>query len=311
MNKHVYRKHSALLLASLALLLLQACTAVNTFPTTARAGDTVAVMAGGSEQARKDTVDVRLTDSNNIEWNLQDLGLVRSLFNLRAAGTAYGSHYSSWLDMEYSWLKGHEPVQTVLVLDIPPAIATGPATLSVNLNADDDSSGISQPFTMTMDIVAGNGNSESFYRQNFDSSQKMVDFQDLEPAPYAKISFGNGATGSGSQVLGAVSMVVDFNQDAVNGDDLNVYVPESNVRGSAISTGKFGGHQRMVSWRRVGSQLHIDVIAPTGIEGRYLQVYIVHPRGVTANPGFSLTSINTYDVDGNPILFEPTLSYIP
>lgn len=295
----------------LAAVLFQGCTGVNTFPTVARTGDTVSVMVGGSETARKGTVEVSLTDQNEVVWDLQTLGLVRSVFNLRAAGTAHGAHYSSWLDTEFSWLKGHEPVQTVLVIDVPDGAATGPATLRVNLNAVDDSSGINQPVTISMDIIAGTGSGDQFLRQNFNTVPQSVRFQDLEPAPYAKVSFGDGSSATGSQVLAAASLVLDFDEATVNGDDLNVYVSESTVRGSFSQTGAFGDTQRMVYWRQDGANLFIDIIAPQGIEGRYLQVYVVHPRGLTGDPGLSLMSSTSYDIDGNTISFEPSFGYFP
>lgn len=268
-------------------------------------------MVGGSENARKDTIAVSLTDSNSVQWDIQALGRVRSVFNLRAAGTAHGTHYSPWLDAEISWLKGHEPVQTVLVIDIPDGAATGPATLSVNLNAIDDSSGIFQPVTISMDIIAGTSTADQFLRQNFNGVPQAVSFQDLEPAPYAKISFGDGSTATGSQVLGAATLVLDFDETIVNGDDLNVYVAESTVRGSFNQTGAFGSTQRMVYWRQDGTNLFIDIIAPQGIEGRYLQVYIVHPHGLSGDPGMTLLSSISYDIDGNTISFAPSFGYFP
>ena len=298
-------------LVLIAVVLFQGCTGVNTFPTVARTGDTVSVMVGGSETARKETVAVSLTDNNGVAWDLQTLGLVRSVFNLRAAGTAHGAHYSSWLNTEISWIKGHEPVQTVLVIDVPDGAATGPATLSVNLNAGDDSSGIFQPFTITMDIIDGIGTSDQLLRQNFNGIPQAVGFEDLEAAPYAKLSFGDGSTTMGSQVLGAASLVLDFDETVVNGDDLNVYVSESSVRGTAGQTGAFGATQRMVYWRQDGANLFIDIIAPQGIEGRYLQVYVVHPRGLPGDPGLSLVSSTSYDIDGNTIIFAPSFGYSP
>ena len=79
--------------------------------------------------------------------------------------------------------------------------------------------------------------------------------------------------------------MIDFYDTVVNGGDLNVYVSESTVKGTqSDQTGPFGDKQRMVYWRQSGSQLFIDVIAPQGIEGRYLQMYVLHPRGLTGDP---------------------------
>lgn len=291
------------------------CAGVNTFPTIARPGDTVSVMIGGSEHARTNTVDAILTDSNGVDWDLQALGKVRSVFNLRPDGRAHGLHYSPWLDTENAWLRGHEPVQTVMVFDLPGA-ALGPATLHVTPNVSDDASGVPPDFFMSMtlvDVPGTTGSSDSLLRQIFASAPQPAVLADLEPAPHAKISFGDGSTSAGSQVLYAASLVVDFDETVVNGDDINVYSPETTVRGSFSNpgSGPFGQGQHMVLSRHNGTQLLIDIVAPQGIEGRYLQLYVVHPRGLGASPAMNMMSSTAYDENGNTITFTPTFTYFP
>lgn len=283
---------------------LPACTSVNSFPTIARAGDTVSVMVGGSEKARKETIDVSLTDASSVVWDLKALGLVRSVFNLRADGLAYGTHYSPYLDSYISWYAGHEPVQTVLMADLPATAAPGPATLTVTPHVNDNSSGVAEPFTVNLEIIAGLGESDQFSRHS-GSSSAPVDFARLEPAPHAKINFGSGAT------IGAVSLTIGFDGAVLNGNDINVYVPESAVRGSFVSTGAFGATQRMVYWHQNGQQLYVDVVAPQGIKTEYLKVYIVHPKNLGGPANFSIISSNTYDVSGNVISAVPVLEYVP
>jgi len=289
----------------LALVALSGCTSVNTFPGIARAGDTVSVMVGGTEKARKETIDVTLEDSIGQTWDLKALGLVRSVFNLRTDGRAHGLHYSPYLESYISWANGHEPVQTVLVTDLPPAVAPGQATLTVNTHVNDNSSGISNPFTVALEIIAGTGTSEQFQRRGIVGNQP-VDFSALEPAPHAKISFG-----SGGPIIGAASLVIGFNQLVLNPDDINVYVPESTVRGSFSYPGAFGATQRMVYWRQSEGQIYVDVVAPQGIDSRYLQMFLVHPRGLGGQPDFSVVSATLYDVDGYAIVNTPSLQYFP
>lgn len=287
-----------LLLTALA----SGCTAVNTFPQAARAGDTVSVMIGGSEQARKETISAVLTDSAGGQYDLQALGLVRSVFNLRADGRAHGMHYSDYLSSYISWSYGHEPVQTVLVADLPPALATGMATLSVGLNVTDNSSG-ANPANIRLEILPGTGSPDGFSRKSSGGGSTPADLQALEPAPNAKITFASGA------VIGAASLVIDVDQAVVNPDDLNVYVPESIVRGSFASPGAFGDKQRMVYWRQDGDRLYIDIIAPQGIDGRYLQVFVVHPRGLSGLPGFTILSAAVYDINGQSLAVTPQMVY--
>lgn len=291
-------------IVSLLAALAGGCTAVNTFPVAARSGDTVAVMIGGSEQARKETVGAVLTDAAGGQYDLQALGLVRSVFNLRADGRAHGMHYSDYLDTFVSWSYGHEPVQTVLVADLPAGLSPGDAALSVNMNVTDNSSGIGDPKSIRLEILPGSGASNNFARKS-PTGPVIADLQALEPAPHAKLTFGTGT------VIGAASLVVDVDQSVVNPDDLNVYVPESTVRGASGSPGAFGDKQRMVYWRQDGDRLYIDILAPQGIDSRYLQAFVMHPRGLAGSPGFTLVSAAIYDINGQTLSLQPALTYSP
>jgi hypothetical protein len=284
-----------------ASAVLPACTSLNTFPTIVRPGGTVSVMVGGSELARKTTVSVMLTDANGQTWDLRSLGLVRSVFNLRADGTAHGMHYSGYSGLFTPWFQGHEPLQTVLVTDIPANVALGQAYLTISLNAADNSSGIADPFQVNLSVIKGTGASDEFFRQNPFGPREPVDFEQLERAPQVKISFAAGT------VIGAASLVLSFDNAVLNGDDINVYSPESTVRGDYSSPGAFGKTQRMVYWRQDGQNLYLDVIAPQGVDGRYLQLFVVYPRGLASSPNFTLTGATVYDVNGSVIATQPNL----
>ncbi|MCW9014346.1 MAG: hypothetical protein OQL06_11230 [Gammaproteobacteria bacterium] len=291
-------------LGVMLIMILQGCAGVNTFPTVARAGDTVSAMIGGSENARKETTLVTLTDINETEWDLQALGLVRSVFNLRADGRAEGTHYSRYIDSYFSWFNGHEPVQTVLVVDIPANVPAGSAYLTVDPAKNDDSSGIAAPYKINLEIIPGVGVDDSFWRKSL-TLDLALDFTKLEPAPHAKISFG---IDDGIEI-GAASLVIDFDQTVLNPDDINIYVPESTVRGSVSNTGAFGKTQRMVYWRQNGDQLFIDVVAPQGVDHTYLKIYVLHPRGLSSSPNLTLLSSTIYDVNGSEIVLTPIMEY--
>lgn len=294
------------MLALCAWTLLSGCTGVNTFPNIARPGDTISVMIGGSAQARKANVSAILTASNGQLFDLQALGKVRSVFNLRADGRAVGQHYSPYLDNYISWFYGHESLQTVMVADLPATVAVGQATLAVAFNGvNDNSSGIASPFKVKLEIVAGTGSSEQYLTRTT-SGNLPVDFSRLETAPYAQVNFGTGTT-----LIGAASLVIDFNATVVNANDLNVYVPESTVRGDILNTGAFGATQRMVYWHQDGSKLFVDIVAPQGVNPRFLQLVVVHPAGLIGSPAFSILSALVYGTDGKAIAVTPTLTYSP
>ena len=105
-----------------------------------------------------------------------------------------------------------------------------------------------------------------FYARALSSGLQPADLPALEPAPYAKLTFPADAT------IGAADLVIDVDQSAVNLDDLDIYVPESTVRGSFVDPGTFGDKQRMVYWHHDANRLYITIVAPQGINGRFSNV---------------------------------------
>lgn len=287
----------------IVILLLQGCAAVNTFPTIARSGDTVSLMIGGSDNARKNTVSVNLTDANNNTWDLQALGLVRSVFSVRPDGRSEGLHHSSFLDLVTPWSFGHEPLQTVLVVDLPDGISPGVAVVNVSTNTTDNSSGFGQLLSINLEIIPGVGSSDNFLFKHTLNGDTPTDFSRVEPLPNAKITFVPGT------IIAAASFVIDFDETVLPPSDITLYVPQATVRDSA--SGTFDKTQRMVHWRQDGQQLYVDVIAPQGIDTNYLNVYILHPRGLAGSPAFNLLNVEVYDVNGISLSLLPDLQYFP
>lgn len=294
------------LLPLFGVLLLTGCTAVNTFPMIARSGNTVSIMVGGSAKAQKENLGVVLTDASGNVFDLQAMGLVRSVFNLRPDGRAVGLHYVEYLSSNRSWLAGHEPLQTVLVTDLPSTASPGVATLTFTwLGVNDNSSDGGNPFDVSLEILPGSGAPDPFLR-NDALGTRAANLGQLETAPNAKVEFGTGTT-----AIGATSLVINFDGATVNPNDLNLYVPESTVRGSYANPGSFGKTQRMVYWRQDGQNLYVDIIAPQGIASNYLQFYVVHPPALAGSPAFNIVSAQVYGIDGNPIDVTPVLTYSP
>lgn len=287
--------------------ILSGCTSVNTFPTIARPGDTVTLLIGGSEKAKINNVSAIFTDAGGHAWDLQALGLVRSVFDLRSDGRAYDLHYGSNSDKQFSWYYGHEPLQTVLVTDVPLGAAPGIGSLLIAYNnINDNSGGAGNTFSMNLEIIPGNGSPSLFTYRHPIMGDQPVNFSKLEPAPHAKVTF-SGTINGNPIIIGAVSLVIGFDATVVNPKDINLYVPESTVR----TTPAFGKTQRMVYWHQDGLKLYVDIIAPQGIENRYLQFFVLHPRGLAVSPAFNILSAKVYGTDGNAIAMTPALTYSP
>jgi len=192
---------------------------------------------------------------------------------------------------------------------LPAGLPVGSATIEINTNTDDNIAVVTAgPVFVSIEIVSGVGASDEISYQESLGGDVPAELSRLEPAPYAKINFGSYQ--DFPTLIGAVSMIVDFDETIVDPGDINVYMPESTVKGN-FGTADFGGNQRMVHWRQDGQQLYIDIIAPQGINRGYLHVYLIHPRGLSASPGFTLLQVNGYAVDGTDMALTPTMNYYP
>ena len=127
-----------------------------------------------------------------------------------------------------------------------------------------------------------------------------ANFSRLEPTPYMKLDF---RVCSGT--VGAPSLNIDFYELVMTPDDINIYSPESSLRGTPTEAGGFGQTQRMLYWRHDGQNLLVDIVAPQGINPLFLQLFAMHPSTVIGNPGFALTKSEGYDVSGNIINCTP------
>ena len=291
-----------LMILLVVLTNLQGCAGVNTFPTIARAGDTVSLMVGGSEQARKNTISAILTDSNGIQWDLQNLGLIKSVFNVRADGLSKGLYYSSELELLLPWAFGHEPIQTVMVVDLPDVLPAGASTIQINTNTSDNSSGIGPSFTLALEILAGTGSSDPVLYNNAFTGLTATDFTKMESAPHAKIKFGT----DGTEIFSAASLVVDFDETILDPKDIAVYSPPTTIRQSGAG---FNESQHMVYWHHDGQKLYIDLIAPLGIPAMFTNLYIIHPDNITGSANFFLESSNIYNNDGTTTSLPVNLEY--
>ncbi len=294
-------------IAALTIIII-GCAGVNTFPTLARPGDTVSILVGGSEEIRKETIAATLTDSSGQQWDLQGSGAIRSVFSVRPDPRSQGVNYSSYLESVLPWSSGHEAIQTVMITDIPSGVTPGQASISVSTNPADNSAAISQPFTINLEIIPGTGTTDDFQWQNFTGTH-LTSFTDIEPAPYGKLDFSTANSGDPSTV-GAVSIIVDFDETLVMPGDINVYIPEPVIRPSEISGAAFHGeYQHMTSWKQDGDRAYIHIVAPNGIPMSFLKVYIMHPNTVSGSSIFTLVNSSFYDIDGNLMNGLASLSY--
>jgi len=119
---------------SLGLLFLQGCVAVQSFPTAARAGDTITLAVGSLEGANESNLTVTFTP--NADSATQINLPVRSVFNIYPDKTSH-ANLADFISINNSayltaW-SGHAVWLTTVVIDLPGTLPVGSGSINVEL----------------------------------------------------------------------------------------------------------------------------------------------------------------------------------
>jgi len=227
------------------------CTGAYTFNSSARAGDTVAITLD-TQQANisRSDVSVIIIDSNSIIHTIPaNDPKIRALVNtypdplskiivgtetnqnIDGSETIWGNTLTLSTNYDKEWF------QTILFLDLPSTLATGPAQMVVK---DQNNTNISLP---SIEILSGTGSQNTFDEK---SLGPVPDAQilALERGAYYNISF------SGSTVPHAIEINMTHNPDVDNGGAGRAYVV--NPRGDI----------KNINWSDDGANLKV-ILMPT------------------------------------------------
>jgi len=272
-------KNVMLLIGGLFLILSTGCTAIQTFPISARAGDTVTLGVGYDVlmerrlMSRADTTVTIVKD--DLTYSVTPT--LRAVLQLFPDPNSKIANYSGiWLSLPS--LAG-DPFETVVAFDLPADIPTGIYNVTVS------SPHLFTDFTSTLEVIPGTGGSNPFT----DNGGFNRDLTDLERVPAVKVALDPG------YIVGALSMVIDFDETVLSPSGINVQLPRY-----VLGQGKFQETERMLSWGDDGSTLTINILCPRGVSSDYLDFDILYPAG-TPDPAMTILSQKVYDIDGNEI----------
>jgi len=243
----------------------------------ARAGDTVTLGVGYDAlmerrlMSRADTTVTIVKD----DLTYTATPTLRAVFQLFPDPDSQVANYSGvWLTNPA--LAG-DPFESVVAFDLPADIPPGTYNVTVS------STHLFTDFTSTLEVIPGTGTSNPLT----DNGGFDRDLTKLERAPTVKVALDPGYT------VGALSMVIDFDETVLTPSDINVQIPRY-VHGP----GKFHDADRMLSWGDDGTKLTVNILCPRGVSSDYLDFDILYPAG-TVNPGFTILSQKVYDINGN------------
>lgn len=263
----------------LVFLFSAGCTALRTFPMTARAGDTVTMGIGydvleeRKQMSRADTVVTIVKD----DLSYTAAPPLRGVFQLYPDPNSKLANYES-VYLPTPALDG-DPFETVIVFDLPTDVPAGSYDVTVT------SPHLYSGFTQTLEVIPGTGASNPLT----DNGSIDRDITELERAPTVTVSLDPGYT------IGALSMVLDFDETAVDPSDINLQQPRY-----VFGPGSFQETQRMFYFDDDGSQITVNILCPDGVSSDYIRFDLLYPEG-SPDPAFTIISQKTYDIDGNEI----------
>jgi len=294
---------------SVTLLVLQGCVAVQSFPTVARAGDTITLAVGSPDGMTKANTTIQFV-SNADPANPVNLP-IRSLIRIRPDNTSHTALFDGYAGA-ISYYSSHGPWMSVAVLDLPQGLALGPATINIMTTAVYSIGADVNEIPVRIEILPGTGVTNAFKYNPFGAGIQDGNLSNLEPLRQAVIRPPLINTGWYNKPLsGAVEIKVNVPMQQIsNGNP----IADSSIRVVAddmVSRNNLA-HVQM-DWVRNGDEFTVNFISSTAKMGyfqtRFSVVMIASPNyEYVSSPGPSITSVRYFDANGDVISGMPTAS---
>jgi hypothetical protein len=270
------------------------CTALKTFPQAARGGDTIALAVGSPDgMTRANTTATFTSDSDGIPIDIT--ANIRSIFKLYAdkASSIYAKFSATDSIVDTS---GHEPWITVVALDLPTGLTTGPGQIQFNTPAAYPTIGSHiNDFPIALEILPGTGAPSDFTYELGVGGQLGGDLATLETQEHAIAGPQFPSPSCPCPDYGAIEIKIHMPNSFGTGltqDWIRVLVDDL--------TGQTGSGRGVNYGLSLGEDLTVIITSPTGqlkyYEARFS--IVAHPA-VIFNGAPTITSVRYFDVNGN------------
>ncbi len=267
---------------------LPGCTGIQTFGTTARAGDTVALALGWNQEISRQNLIVTITsaDYTPYTYNPGDPA-IRAIINNYPdpvsnliVGTETGQNITGQETIWGALISGSVTAgdkdwsQSIVLLDLPLGMALGTATIDISTT---DGLTIAP---ISIEILAGNGSPHTFGNQE-GLTISAGHLKSLERSAHYTITF------LGSTVPHAIQLDLVHDPDANNGGVGRAYVV--NPRGDI----------KNINWSDDGVNLRVILLPAknqTLSDLLHFKFYIA--GGIT---GLQTPVVQAFDINGNPV----------
>ena len=283
------------------IALFYGCTAVQPFPHSARAGDTITLAVGSPEGMTRENTQVQYTpDSTGIPVDLTPQ--MRAIVKIHPdkASPAYQNSLANYL-IDYT---AHEPWLSVMVLDLPSDLPVGEGDIQITTTAtyssvENDINDALIPLTVT-----GSGGTPSdfaYYSGNLVTSV-VGDLSQLEPLPVISVKPVYEGIWAVHPQYGSAEIVVQL-QGLTGPRPFNVVPMDADA---------FTRSQTRMIWGRDGETIRLIFMSPLGT----MRYYEASARLVFSNVTVYETVVPTivsakfYDKDGNEMVDTPTMRIV-
>jgi len=291
-----------------ALLILQGCVAVRSFPTIARGGDTITLAVGSPDNmTRANTTAQFVSDLDLIPVDLT----IRSIIRLRPDNTSWVANFGNLSLGNMERLSGHSAWLSVIVIDLPQGLSLGPGVININSGGVYTFNGINTR-PINIEILAGSGapNPFVYYTESGPTSKAPGNLSNLEPLTQVVVRPPNIGSGWSTVVFyGAAEIKLNVPVQKVGGGDVVL----SDIRVVQDDMHFFNAlHQTGMIWSKSGDEITVITTSPTGSMRYYetrFSVLLKPGNEFITIPGSSLTSVTYYDANGNVVTTDtPTVN---
>ncbi|HHO68831.1 MAG TPA: hypothetical protein ENK12_07355 [Gammaproteobacteria bacterium] len=286
-------------LIALVLLVqfLSACVAVQSFPVSARAGDTVMLAVGSPDGMNKGNTSATFTPGGG--GSAVPLP-IRSIFKLYPDKTS-----AAWLDSGALGVEndtGHGPWTTIVALDLPTTLPTGPGAVQITTGAvypPPPARNINDT-TLTLEILPGSGSPAPFTYELAANLPVAGDLTQLEPG--RRLVVKPVFTGTGTTTYGAIEVRINIPfLDQIGADNVRVVIDDKIELTSS-------SRRIQYTWSVQGTDLVVFFISPTGGLDYSQAHFSIISANIMSLIDAALLDVNTlspvatyFDVNGNAV----------
>jgi hypothetical protein len=296
-SERYINKQLCLVVFAAIFVLLQSCVALNTYPTMARAGDTITLSLGSVDGLDKSRLQIFYTpQATGVPINISSN--IRSVLKVYPDRTSSASMADIWTS-QLTVYSGHAMWMNVVVVDLPASLPTGLGYFTVDFASSVRVASTSyvasaESVRINTEILPGTGIKNDFFYYAANPNPVLAqigNFTRLEPLPHVVLRPGaatNYASGANHPAAAEFKIKLPVSGNVSILDDSEVHVIWDYKPGE-------DNKQIQLNWSRQLDVITVNVLVPTDLTITEQQMQF----SIVINPAMAGNKIN---IDGTALL---------